>query len=167
MLTLETSCSCLFKQYIDGNHILWKTNFKYWEEISIDQGIKQRLVHHLMSEDGLTKGLTILTFIMCWGYGCHRETTQLFFFTQWPTEERKWNLMIIDKGNCKKLQNLQKKFSSFKKTNSPDSIRNIVTGIHVSSKVNVVTAIKVGSNILSDMLTKGVANYLFKKAYKL
>ena len=70
--------------------------------------------------------------------------------------------MTADKGNCKKLQNFQKKFSPFKKTNSPDSIKNIVTGIHVSSKVNVHTAITIGSNTLPDILTKSVVDYLFK-----
>ena len=38
----------------------------------------------------------------------------------------------------------------------------MVTGVHGSSKVNVDTTITVGSNILSDMLTKSVADYHFK-----
>ena len=70
--------------------------------------------------------------------------------------------MVRDNGNCKKLHDFLKKFSPFKETDSPDSVRNIVTGVHGSSKVNVDTAITVGSNILSDMLTKRVADYHFK-----
>ena len=74
--------------------------------------------------------------------------------------------MVRDNGNCKKLHDFLKKFSPFKETDSPDSVRNIVTGVHGSSKVNVDTAITVGSNILSEMLTKSVANYHFKTSLK-
>ena len=49
MSTLETSYPNLFKQYIDGNHILRRTNIKYWRGIFIDQGIEPTLMHDLKS----------------------------------------------------------------------------------------------------------------------
>ena len=74
--------------------------------------------------------------------------------------------MVRDKNNCKNLQNFLKNFSPFKETNSPDSIRNIVARVNGLSKLNVNTGRTVGSSILSDMLTKVVANTT-SKAYKL
>ena len=70
--------------------------------------------------------------------------------------------MARHNDNCKRLQEFTKYFNTFKETDSPDSIKNIVTTIHVSASVNIDTAIPVGSNILLDVLTKGVADYHFK-----
>ena len=70
--------------------------------------------------------------------------------------------MVRDNDFHKKLQDFLKKFSPFKVSDSPDSVRNIATGVHGSSKVNVGTEITVGFNILSNMLTKNVADYHFK-----
>lgn len=74
--------------------------------------------------------------------------------------------MVRDNNNCKNLQNFLKNSSPFKETNSPDSIRNIVARVNGLSKLNVNTGRTVGSSILSDMLTKVVANTT-SKAYKL
>ena len=56
MSTLETNYPNLFKQYIDGNHILRRTNFKCWGGIPINQGIEQTLMRDLKFEGGLTRG---------------------------------------------------------------------------------------------------------------
>ena len=56
MSTLETNCPNLFKHYIDGNHILRRSNFKSWGGISIYQGIEQTLMRDLKSEGGSTRG---------------------------------------------------------------------------------------------------------------
>ena len=55
--------------------------------------------------------------------------------------------LVIDNDDCKKLR---------------DSVRNMVTGVHGSAKVNADTPITVGVNSLSDLLTKSVADYHLK-----
>ena len=81
------------------------------------------------------------------------------------SETCKWhnnNIQSIrGNGDYKILQDFLKNFSPFKKTDSPDSIRNIVRKVHSSSKDNVDTMITVSSNNLSDTLTKGFAGYHF------
>ena len=93
------------------------------------------------------------------------KLSSCYFASSTEMKEGSGNYRIIrDRDGCKKVQDFLKQFNPFKETDSSDSIRNIVTGVHGSSKVNVDTAITVGSNILTDMLTKGVADYHFKSS---
>ena len=56
MSTLETDYWNLFKQYIDGYHILRRTSFKCWGGISIDQGNEETFMRNLKSEGSLIRG---------------------------------------------------------------------------------------------------------------
>ena len=173
MSTLETNYPNLFKKYIDGNHILRRNNFKCWGGIHIDQGIKQTLMRDLKFEVGLTRGrgfnsvqrnLFVFLRPLCAEVTDAIEKLSSCSFV--PSTEMKEgsgnSRMVRDNDFHKKLQDFLKKFSSFKVSDSPDSVRNIATGVHGSSKVNVDTEITVGFNILSNMLTKNVADYHFK-----
>ena len=55
MLTLETNSPDLFKQYIDGIHILRRNNVKCWGRISADERTEQTLMRDLKFDGRLTR----------------------------------------------------------------------------------------------------------------
>ena len=67
--------------------------------------------------------------------------------------------MVRDNNSCKNLQNFLKNFSPFKETDSSDSIRNTVTRVNGSLKLNVNTARTVGS---IRYVNKSCSQYHFK-----
>ena len=54
MSTLQTDYPKLFKQYIVGNHILRRTNFRCWDGRSIDKRTEQPLMCDFKYEGRLT-----------------------------------------------------------------------------------------------------------------
>ena len=141
MSTLKTNYLNLFKQHIDGNHILRRTNFKCWGGISIDQGNEQTLMRDLKSEGGLTRGrgfnsvqrnLFVFSRPLCAEVTDTIEKLSSCSFV--PSTEMKEgsgnSRMVRENDDCKKLQDFLENFSPFKETDSPNSVRNIVTGVH-------------------------------------
>ena len=66
--------------------------------------------------------------------------------------------MLRDNENCKNLQDFLKSYTPFKKIDSTDLIRNIVTKVYGSRKDTLAT---VGSNVLSNTWKKDVVDYHF------
>ena len=83
------------------------------------------------------KGVTVRNEI-CLYFHVHyvlrlSKTIQLFFIPSCFFIGSVNSRMARHNDNCKKLQDFTKYFSTFKETDSPDSIKNIVTTIHVSA----------------------------------
>lgn len=79
------------------------------------------------------------------------KLSDFYIVTSSEIKEGNENLrMLRDNENCKNLQDFLKSYTPFKKIDSTDSIRNIVTEVYGSRKVHVDTLATVGSNVLSN-----------------
>jgi hypothetical protein len=169
MSDLEAQHPAILEKFQQGLHVVRRSD-RRWAGLSTDLIIEQVLMRNMKTSGGLTRGrgmteqqrtLWLLSTPACAEVNkAMQKLTGVNYNTGEQNKDMTKARQARDwKDTLTVLQHLKERnpFSS------DPSLRNIATGVHAHSTVNVDTAMSVGTAILQSMDGKTAAEYTFKK----
>ena len=159
----------VYHHFQNGLHVIRRSD-RYWAGLSTDPVIEQVLMRSMKTSGGLTRGrgmteqqqiIWSLAMLACAEINrAMQELTGVMF------NSGEQNKDITQARQARDWKDTQTVLLFLQKSNpfiADPSLRNICTGVHGQSSVNVETAKAIGTAILTSMEDKTVIEYTFKK----
>ena len=169
MLTLESDNPAVFQKSVNGYHVIRRSD-QYWAGIGSDLVIEQTLMRSLKSTWGLTRGSGMTEHQRAaWTMSApvssaYNYAMQEFCETVYTTSDQHKDesapRMARDKEDLAKLVAKLDQQSPF---SDEVALRNIITGIHADTNVNVQKLFIVGKDAVTNMEGQAVFSYSHKR----
>ena len=159
----------VYHHFQNGLHVIRRSD-RYWAGLSTDLVIEQVLMRSMKTSGGLTRvrGMTEQQRII-WSLAmpaCAEINRAMQELTGVMFNSGEQNKAITQARQARDWKDTQTVLLFLQKSNpfiADPSLRNICTGVHGQSSVNVETAKAIGTAILTSMEDKTVMEYTFKK----
>ena len=170
MDTLENDCPDVYRLFKEGLHVVRRSD-RYWAGLSSDLIIEQVLMRSMKTSGGLTRGrgmteqqrlIWLLSMPAC--AEVNKSMQELTGVSYNTGEQNKDITKARMARDWKDIITVLKYLQDKNPFTSDTSLRNISTGVHAHSTVNVNYAKDVGKAILTKMEGNTAADYTFKRS---
>ena len=173
MSNLERDNTDMYCEFLQGFHVIRRTERRVWAGLPPDLIIEQMLMRSLKATGCLTRG-TGFKVVQCNTYlfsqpACAEVTTAIQELTckLYSTSEQHKEMSVTrisrDNEDCEKLISIFEEHNPF---TGPKELRNIGSGVNASPDVDVDTVISVGMKIIEQMDSKCVSKFSFESSWK-
>ncbi|CAB3992866.1 Hypothetical predicted protein [Paramuricea clavata] len=169
MTRLEKNNQSVFRKFMNGLHVIRRSDQMYWAGLGCDLVIEQTLMRSLKIAGGLTRGSEmsehqrVLWTMSAPVSSAYSDKMQSFTDQSLVTsEQHKEATAAKVKRNHEDLEKIAGKLQEFSPFPEEASLRNIITGVNANKDVNVHNLFAIGKETLATMEEQPVFSFAYK-----